>query len=260
MIRRAALVVACVALGAGSADAYRPPARVLLEKAMGLQLKRDVKTLRVELETQAYEASGAPAGAPVVERVMYQSPQGMRRELELADGNRVDVRSGDKYLAKVPGQPDKASRAPVDLLHDFVTVSPPLDDTQAMERLLRDMKALRINPEVVSFARFDGRIAYLIGSKPWEQDKAQLWLDKETLLPLRVVMVAPGASGATSADGKAPPARRTDVRYLGWGSPVGGNWFPQMIEVWDGDRLVRRSITKDVERNIAFDATLFQIR
>ena len=60
-----------------------------------------------------------------------------------------------------------------------------------------------------------------------------------------------------SADAKP---RKTDVRYLGWGSAVGGNWFPQTIEVWDGDRLVRRSITKNVERNISFDATLFTIR
>jgi hypothetical protein len=254
----AALVVG--ALASGEASAYRPPSRVLLNKAMEAQLKRDTRTMRIDLETQAYEANGRPMGAPVVERLMFQAPGSSRREIELPEGTRVEIRDGDKYLTKIPGQPDKASRAPVDLLHDAVTTGPPLDDTKATERLLKDMRALNINPEVVSFARFDGRVAYLIGSKPWEENKAQLWLDKDTLLVLRVVMVAaPPSSGSAGAKPDEKP-RKTDVRYLGWGSAVGGNWFPQMIEVWDGDRLVRRSITKNVERNVSFDATQFQIR
>jgi outer membrane lipoprotein-sorting protein len=255
---KALLTLAFCALGiaASTADAYRPPSRVLLSKSMERQITRDTRTMRIDLETQAYESDGRPLGAPVVERLLFQSPGSSRREIELPEGLRVEVRDGDKYVTKIPGQPDKASKAPIDLLHDQVTTYPPMDDTRATERLLKDMRALNINPEVVSFARFDGRVAYLIGSKPWEENKAQLWLDKDTLLILRVVMVAPTAAGAKPDD----KPRKTDVRYLGWGSAVGGNWFPQTIEVWDGDRLVRRSITKNVERNVSFDATLFQIR
>lgn len=255
-MKLAALAVVALSLVATSGHAYRPPVRVLLSKAMERQITRDTRTMRIDLETQAYEADGRLMGPPVVERLLYQSPGSSRREIELPEGVRVEIRDGDKYLTKIPGQPDKAGKAPIDLLHDAVTTYPPMDDTRATERLLKDMRALNINPEVVSFARFDGRVAYLIGSKPWEENKAQLWLDKDTLLILRVVMVAPPAFG-TKPDEKP---RKTDVRYLGWGSAVGGNWFPQMIEVWDGDRLVRRSITKNVERNVSFDATLFQIR
>lgn len=256
MIRSLALALAAVLLTSGSAHAYRPPARVLLTKAMERQIERSARTLRVELETQAFEPTGAPRGLPVVERLMFQAPAGARREVDLPEGLRVEVRDGDKFLTKNPGQPDKAARAPIDLLHDALTTAPPLDDVRAVERLLKDMRALGINPEVVSFARFDGRVAYLIGSKPWEEGKAQLWLDKETLLVARVVMVALPAPGAKPED----KARKTDVRYLGWGSAIGGNWFPQSIEVWSDDKLVRRSITKNVERNVAFDAMSFQLR
>lgn len=245
-----------IAVTATAAHAYRPPSRVLLSKAMERQIERGTRTMRIELETTAYETTGAPRGLPVVERLMFQAPGSARREIELPEGTRVEVRDGDKYLTKIAGQPDKAARAPIDLLHDAVTTAPPLDDTRAVERLLKDMKALGINPEVVSFARFDGRVAYLIGSKPWDEGKAQLWLDKDTLLIVRVVMVAPPAPGAPPGE----KARKTDVRYLGWGSAVGGNWFPQSIEVWNDDKIVRRSITKNVERNVAFDATSFLIR
>lgn len=249
-------LLALVTLTSTTASAYRPPSRVLLSKAMERQITRDTRTMRIDLETQAYESDGRPLGAPVVERLLFQSPGSSRREIDLPEGVRVEIRDGEKYMTKIAGQPDKAGKAPIDLLHDQVTTYPPMDDSRASERLLKDMRTLNINPEVVSFARFDGRVAYLIGSKPWEENKAQLWLDKDSLLVLRVVMVAPTAPGAKPDE----KPRKTDVRYLGWGSAVGGNWFPQTIEVWDGDRLVRRSITKNVERNISFDATLFTIR
>lgn len=244
-------LVAAATLGAARAEAYRPPARLLLQKAMDRQAERGTKTVKVDAETQLFDAAGSARGPAFVERLMLQAPGSMRRESDLPDGTRVELRVDDKQLVKQPGQPDKSGKAAADLLFDFVNGAPPLDPDRAMERVLRDMKALGINPEVVSFARFDGRISYLIGSKPWEKDKPQLWLDKDTLLVTRVVMVQKGEGGAV---------QRTDVRYLGWGSPIGGVWFPASIEVWVDDKLVRRTLVENVDRNLAFDATLFLLK
>lgn len=245
------MVVVTGVLAAAHAQAYRPPARLLLQKAMERQVDRGTKTLRVEAETQLFDATGSARGPAFAERLLFQAPGSMRRESELADGTRVEVRVDDKVLLKQPGLPDKTSKAAVDLLFDVVNTALPLDADRAVERVLRDMKAIGVSPEVVSFARFDGRVSFLIGSKPWEQDKPQLWLDKDTLLVTRVVMVQKGEGAA---------AQRTDVRYLGWGSPIGGLWFPASIEVWVDDKLVRRTLVSSVDRNSAFDATLFQLR
>jgi hypothetical protein len=244
-------VVLGLVVASPPALAYRPPLRVLLSKVMEKQAERASKTMRVEADTQLFEVSGAPRGMPAVERTLFQAPAGMRKETELADGTRVEIRNDDKLLTKAPGQPDKNAKASVDFLFDFVTATAPLDPDKAVERVLKDMKALGINPEVVSFARFDGRVSYLIGSKPWENDKPQLWLDKDTLLPTRVVMVQ------KAADGKVT---RTDVRYLGWGSPIGGNWYPASIEAYTDEKLVRRTTVRTVDRNVPVDATLFQLR
>lgn len=253
MSMRALAACSLLVVGAAAppASAYRPPARLLLQKSMERQAERGTKTLQVEAETQLFDAAGAARGPAFAERLLYQTPASMRRESELPDGARVELRLDDRTTLKQPGQPDKTSKAPVDLLFDLVNAAPPLDPDRAVERMLRDLKTLGVNPEVVSFARFDGRIAYLIGSKPWEKDKPQLWLDKDTLLVARVVMVQKGEAGAL---------QRTDVRYLGWGSPIGGVWFPASIEVWVDDKLVRRTSVSQVDRNIAFDATLFQLK
>lgn len=247
----AGLAVALGVLVSPPALAYRPPGRVLLQKAMERQIDRGSRSVKVESDVQLFEVSGAARGLPLVERTLFQAPGGLRRETDLPEGTRLEIRADDKMLTKVSGQADKPHKAPVDILFDLVTTAPPLDDLKAVERLLRDLRALGVNPEVVSFARFDGRVSYLIGSKPWELDKPQLWLDKDLLLPTRVVMVQKGADGKVT---------RTDVRYLGWGSAVGGNWYPASIEVYQDDKLVKRSITRTVARNVPVDATTMQLR
>jgi hypothetical protein len=221
-----------VVLGAAQASAYRPPARVLFQKAMERQFDRATKTLRIDVETQQFELSGAPRGPAASEKWSYEAPGNFRRDSDAGVEVRVDGRG----------------KAAPDFLLDQVTSAPPLDPDRAVERFFHDMAAVGVNTEVVSFARFDGRIAYLIGSKPWENDKPQVWLDKDSLLVVRVVTLVKGD------DGKL---HRNDVRYLGWGAPLVGNWFPSTIEWWSDDHLVKRATVRNVERGVSFEAGTF---
>jgi hypothetical protein len=241
--------VACALFAASTADAYRPPTKFLLVKAMEKQFARDTKTMKVEAETQSFDISGVPRGAPVPEKWLVQAPATMRREVEDPAGTRVEIRVDDKLTIRGPSGADKSSKAVPDPFFDAVAAGAPLDDDRAADRLMKDAKAYGVNTEVVSLARFDGRVAWLIGSKPWERDKPQLWLDKDTYLVVRVVKFNKREGGAT---------QKIDERYLGWGSPIGGNWFPASIEVWVDDKLMQRTLVRNVERNQAFDATLFK--
>jgi hypothetical protein len=199
-----------------------------------------------------YDADGRRK-ADASERVwLSATPSGvamMRRETEQDGGVVVEVRADGKTITRAPGQAEKSQKAGVDLLADVVAFAPPADSGISADRLIAAIKGLGVNTEVVSYARFDGRVGYLIGSKPWETDKPQVWFEKDSLLPMRVVTFQKGADGATV---------KLDLRYLGWGSPVGGAWYPQAIEVWKNDKLVRRAVTQNVERNVAVDATLFK--
>jgi hypothetical protein len=218
----------------------------VLDKAAAAVVERAARTLKVESTVQLYGPGGAPRGERLTERLWLTTAGSMRRETEDDDGVVVEIRTEGRSVLKVPGQPDKAGKAGVDVLLD--TLGTAVADG---DRLLTALKALGINTEVTSFARFDGRVALLIGSKPWETDRPQAWFDKENLLPMRVVTLAKEADGTPT---------RVDVRYLGWGSPVGGNWYPASVEVWRGDKLVRRSVTQSVERNGAVDPGLFALR
>jgi hypothetical protein len=236
-------------LGAAPAEAYRPSTRWLVGQSLERINERGTRSLQVEARVQVYGTGGAPRGEPLVERTWIASPGQLRRETEGDDGVVVEVRAGGRALVKAPGQPDRASKAGLDLLVGILAPAPSSEGPA--DGLVEALKALGVNTEVTAYGRFDGRVAVVVGGKPFETDQPTVWLDKDTLLPVRVVTFQKGADGAT---------QKVDVRYLGWGSAVGGNWYPASIEVWRADQLVRRAVTQSVVRNEPVDQGLFSLR
>jgi len=245
----AAVVVgaAAVALAAAPALAFRPSVQWVLGKVEEKSKARATTSLKVDAATTTWDLAGRPVIEGVAERVWLQAPGKLRRELDVDGGAIVEVRADGKLVTRAPGKPDSSQKQGLDVLADMMTIQ---GDADMSGKLLASIKALGVNPEVVSFARFDGRVAYLIGSKPWEADKPQLWLDKDLLVPLRLVTFIKDGGQAV----------RIDLRYLGWGSPVGGAWYPQTVEIWRNDALVRRTVTENLERNTELSAGLFDPR
>ncbi|MDP2342633.1 MAG: hypothetical protein Q8O67_16870 [Deltaproteobacteria bacterium] len=248
-----AVVVACL-LGSSSAAAFRPSTKWVIDKAYDKAIDRGTSALHVDANVVVYDPVTGASRGELAERTWLASPgpsgfSSLRRESEQGGGSVVELRVEGKLITRAPGQPDKSQKAGVDVLADLVVAALPLDAGIASDKLIVAVKGLGVNTEIVSYARFDGRVAYLIGSKPWETDKAQVWFEKDTHLPLRLVTFQKGSDGVVV---------KVDVRYLGWGSPVGGAWYPQTIEIWRGDKLLRRAVTQNVERNLPVDATLFR--
>ncbi len=252
----AAAVLAVTSLMAVPALAFRPSTKWVMDKVFDKAIGREVKSVKVDATVTVYGDDGRQKGDDLAEHVWLLSgstPQGgsfQRRETDGVDGAPfVEIRADNKAIVRAGAAPDKTAKAGVDVLADVMAAAPPVDAGFAADRLIGAFKGLGVNVEVVSYARFDGRVAYLIGSKPWETDKPQVWIEKDTYLPMRLVTFQKQPDGST---------QKLDLRYLGWGSPVGGAWYPQTVEVWKADKLVRRSATQNVERNVAVDATLFK--
>jgi hypothetical protein len=93
-----------------------------------------------------------------------------------------------------------------------------------------------------SLGRFDGRIAYVIGGRARDA-RPLLYVDKEGFQPLRILS---GEGGAL-----------LDVRLLGWGSPMGGDWFPRAVQVWSGDAALLRFATEKTRANPKLAELLF---
>ena len=225
--------------------AYRPSATSLLFRAAALQRGRDARTLVVLSEASL---PGLSPGA-VDEKLVFLAPSSTRLELGLPGGRGVLVRTGEQTRVHAGNSDEEKRLILPQLISTFFTTSPPLSEDDAAKRLLAACVAIGVDTTVVSLARFDGRIAWLIGSKPWEENKSQIWLDKEQFLLLRVVQAH--NAGKTSA-------ATEEVRLLGYGSAEAGNWFPKTVEILVAGELVRHSVVRSVEKNVVVAPGLFK--
>jgi hypothetical protein len=244
----AVAIGAAAGLVARPALAFRPSTTWVLGRVLEKARDRGTGSLRADATTSTWDVTGKAVLEGAAERVWLEAPGRLRRELDVGKDTTVEVRSGGRLVVRQPGKPEQPLKSGLDLIADVLTASTGQEPGPAAQNLIAALKAVGVNTEVVSYARFDGRVAYLIGSKPWETDKPQVWFDKDLLVPLRLVTF--------QKDGSA--VMRLDVRYLGWGSPVGGAWYPAAVEIWRGESLVRRTVTESLDRNITLDAGLWR--
>lgn len=255
MTRARLLAVVVTALTiATAAHAFRPSSRWLFDQMAVRQIDRGIRTLKVEQEVMRYGRADAPKGYGTFAIVSALSPDGWRREVSLPEGKELVVRTAKKTLVEIPkagAQPSsQSSKTRPDFIVAFLTTGEALERAVAASRLEEAAKDLGVALDVVSYARFDGRVSYVIGAKSWDTTVPSVWIDKETLLPLRTIAVKKGADGKSST---------TDTRLRGWGSPEGGSWFPKTIEVWVDGVLMESATTRTADRNLNLDAADFKL-
>ena len=150
------------------------------------------------------------------------------------DGKRWRFAAG-----KPAGPPERISS---DL---FLTFLARLDGDPGGRNGILFLKRHQIDSEAVSLGRIDKRIAYVIGGRSWETDKPQLWIDKEYLVPIR--LITKGEDGAM-----------IDVRLLGWGSGSTDEWYPRRIETWRNGTLVEATTYDRARLNDSLEPSLFE--
>lgn len=200
----------------------------------------------------------AGAGAAMPFRINRKAPPLETIELEeslrfvFSDSFRSDARSQNSEriyifshggaLTIVDGSivPDAANR--FDLYKDILLYR----SRQALADRLMD---LGVDVSISSLGRFEDKIAFVLGAEYPDETVNQLWVDKETLLPLRLIMKG-------RAGGAAP--HTVEVRYLTWWK-IGETRYPSRIEFYQDENLVRVNQAGDFEENAAFPEDLFNI-
>ena len=74
-----------------------------------------------------------------------------------------------------------------------------------------------------ALSRLGDRAVYVLGAGARDLTRPQLWLYKDTHAPARLL----------AQDG-------ADLRLLEYGNPAAADWFPRVIELWEGGQLAAR--------------------
>lgn len=232
-----ALALAGLAAVPFVAYAYLLPADAILSTAARKRAEIGFTTIVAEGTYQRGE------GAPKL-KVWEAVRANKAHRVERRDGNNTEVAltvPGKRYSFKTGERTPAPQKFNGDLIFTFFAATE--RDPGKTSQFLR---AHDIDDNIVSLSRLEGRVAYVIGAKPWETNKSQLWIDKELFLPIRLIHVDRQSSSVT------------DTRFLGVGSAITSEWFPQRIELWKDGKLVESTTYSSARLNEEVSEDLFR--
>ncbi len=237
MSRKSHPVAAILAITACSsiAYAYILPADAILSSVSKRRANIAIETLVLEGTMEV----GPNAPHPIWEVLVPGKAH--RVEHKLTDKTIVSTTVGARRWTHALGE--RAERPEIvtdDLFTTFLGAS---SADPGGKRGLAFCERLKIDTSVVSLSRLDKRVAFVIGAKPWETNKPQLWIDKRLRVPVRLIRV----------DGSG---NVIDQQLHGFGSPVTGEWYPRHYEVYENGTLKSRVTYDQVEVNVPVEPAL----
>ena len=178
---------ACLAVVIGlswgaSVHAFLPSVSWILNRAVTLYLKSPAKSIRVALEGHEH-AAGAPAVVRK-EKIYFKRGYNFRREVE----------QGQNALVEIMGEGRVMKRSvdfPAEVFPEFVQLYYSLHDAKTGPKgaaaLQAALERSGVDTSVVSINRYGSELVWVIGAKPWEDQRTQVWLTKSHFRPIRAV-------------------------------------------------------------------------
>lgn len=209
------LAAGLVLYGAGGVHAYIIGAKSVFRRFAERQALDRASSGALIGRAGVVGAGGPEREAPV--RIETTLPSRCELTLELPDGTTTGGFSGGRVTTSGPELP--AVTAYLALGCPIATLkNVPAGDAETA--VTRYATALGVDLATVSLSRLGRRPAYVVGARPQERDKAQLWFDKETSRPLRVIAKYQG--------------ELWDVRFEDPASPATGRRHPRIVQVYKG--------------------------
>ncbi|MFZ5564205.1 MAG: hypothetical protein ACOZBW_09125 [Thermodesulfobacteriota bacterium] len=112
--------------------------------------------------------------------------------------------------------------------------------------LMERLAAMGIDAGESSLGRLDGTVAFVLGARYPDLSVSQLWVDKETFLPFRLLVRHPGDKTLM------------ETRYLMWHKGETFQ-FPLRVELYRDGRLIRTICGRTVTEKSSFEKDFFDI-
>jgi hypothetical protein len=117
--------------------------------------------------------------------------------------------------------------------------------TQAPEATDKVLKAEGYDLSKIHEDTWEGKPAYVVGADKGDLKTKQFWIEKDTLLFVRVIEPAP-----------SDPTKLDDIRFTDY-RKLAGAWIAARVEVHSGDKLVFSEDYTDIQGNPKLDPGTF---
>lgn len=225
------------------ANAYVLPGLHVLD----LMTKKLGKTrgLLVSQKLVFYSDSPQKEAVELGETLRYIFPENFRSDISAENAKRIHVLSKGAALTVIDGKVIGESERGFDLYKDILLYR---------NRILlqNTLFHLGVDVSISSLGRFKEKIAYVLGARYPDESVPQIWIEKDTFLPIRLLIF--GSDTHNHPVVLAP----LDVTYLNW-KKVGRIWYPMRIEFYQTNILLREIHVDSIKGADSFPEDLFDI-
>lgn len=194
---------------------------------------RDLNADEVSTEQDALELEGS---------LRFVFSKAFRSDERSPDSERILVFTGGKSLVLIDGSRVDGAENRFDLFKDLLFY-------RSREALVERLIRLGVDVTVSSLGRFEEKIAFVLGAEYPDESVSQVWIDRDTFLPIRWVIK--DVNSASKSDS-------LEIRYLIWWK-IGKTRYPSRIEFYQDGNLVRVNQAINFEEDANFSEELFDI-
>ena len=178
------------------------------------------------------------------ESLRYVFSEAFRSDIVSESNQRVYVFNQGQTITVIDGVISNVVESRFDLYKDLLLF-------RSREELSERLLNLGIDVAVTSLGKFDGQLALVIGAEYPDETVPQIWIDKETFQPLRLIITSTNNPYSNSTS-------YLEMRYSQW-QPIGKIWYPLQIEFIQDGKTVRTIEVDDYQLNPNFSEGVFDI-
>jgi outer membrane lipoprotein-sorting protein len=223
------------------ANAYVLQGPHILELMTGKYGK--AKTLLVSQRQILYNNGPETKTVELDETLRYIFPEEFRSDIRSENIQKLHIISKGQMMTVIDGKITATSESIFEHYKDIILY-------RCRELLQHQLHLLGIDVSIASLGRFHGKTAYVLGAQYPDESVSQVWIDKDTFLPFRLIL---------SKNSDAAHKDSMELRYNKWRN-IDNTWYPMHIECYQNDFLAREIIADDIKINLDFPKDLFDIK
>jgi len=206
-----------------------------------LMIKKIGKTNRLLVEQALilHDNSTGQHGAAFKEIVRYVFPETFRSDILSETIQHIHLVTRGIVLTVTDGKYALGTETLMDQYKDILLY-------RSRKMLEHKLTSAGVDVSVSSFGRFQDMIAYVLGAEYPDQTRSQLWIEKDTFLPIRLLL-------------KRNDADFLEFRYYKW-EKMDGITYPMHIECYHNGKLIREMKVTSWAANPQFSEDLFDIK
>jgi hypothetical protein len=184
-----------------------------------------------------------PETLPMVydETAIYVMPERFRSDILSDQIQRTHLVFANSSMTVIDGRM-AVGEDPFDLYQQLLR-------SRTRPRLMQTLNRLGVETAISSLGRIEETVVFVIGARYPDESVSQLAIDKETFLPIRLLLVD---QGETATD------RRLEILYRNWQKAQNG-WFPLQILFTINGRLAREIRVTDLRLNPTIPSALMDM-